>query len=105
VTLDLNNITAIFIDFLSSGLAHAKDALECPLDERIVVTMVRGGRDTGMGWSGIKSWIPCSTGMKRRCMRCITGARTKMKCCMLAVLRKADLRNPLYHIHEIWSRL
>jgi hypothetical protein len=89
---------------MSSGLAHAKDALECPLDERIMVTMARGGRDTGIGWNGIKSWIPCSPGMKRRYMRCITGARMKVKCCMLTVLRKGDLRNPLYHIHEIWSR-
>jgi hypothetical protein len=104
VTLDLNNIMAIFIDFMSSGLAHAKGALECPLDEGIMMTMARGRRDTGMGWSRIKSWIPCSTGMKRRCVWCITGARTKVKCCMLAVLRKGDLRNPLYHVHEIWSR-
>jgi hypothetical protein len=104
VTLDLNNITVVFIDFLSSSLAHAKYALECPLDERVMVTMARGGRGTGVGWSRIKSWIPCSTSMKWRCMRCITGARTKVKCHMLAVLRKGDLRNPLYHIHEIWSK-
>jgi hypothetical protein len=55
VTLDLNNIMTVFIDFMSSGLAHAKDALECPLDERIMMTMARGRRYTGMGWSGIKS--------------------------------------------------
>jgi hypothetical protein len=87
VTLDLNNVTAVFIDLMSSGLAHAKDALECPLDERIMM-----------------SQIPCSTGMKRRCVRCITGPRMKMKCCMLAVLRKSDLGNPLDLVHDIRSR-
>jgi hypothetical protein len=91
VTLDLNNVTAVFIDLMSSGLAHAKDALEWPLDERIMMTVARGRRYTRMRWSGIKSRIPYSTGMKRRCVRCITGPRTKMKCCMLAVLRKSDL--------------
>jgi hypothetical protein len=89
---------------MSGGLAHDKDALECPLDERIMMTMASGRRDTGMGWSGIKSWIPYSTSMKRRCVQCITGPRTKVKCYMLAVLRKGDLGNPLYHVHEIWSR-
>jgi hypothetical protein len=97
-------VLTVFIDFMSSGLAHAKDALKYPLDQRIMVTIARGRRDTGMGWSRIKSWIPYSTGMKRRGVRCITGARMKVKCCMLAVLRKSDLHNPLYHIHEIWSR-
>jgi hypothetical protein len=53
VTLDLNNVTAVFIDLMSSGLAHAKDALECPLDERIMMTVARGRRNTGMRWSGI----------------------------------------------------
>jgi hypothetical protein len=33
VTLDLNNITAVFIDFLSCSFAHAENALQCPLDE------------------------------------------------------------------------
>jgi hypothetical protein len=89
---------------MSSGLAHAKDTLECPLDERIMMTMARGRRYTGMRWSGIKSRIPCSTGMKRRCVRCITGLRMKVKCGMLVVLRKSDLGDPLDHVHEIWSR-
>jgi hypothetical protein len=89
---------------LSSGLAHAKDTLECPLDERIMMTVARGRRYTGMRWSRIKSRISCSTGIKRRCVRCITGPRMKVKCCMLAVLRKSGLGNPLDHEHEIRSR-
>jgi hypothetical protein len=104
VTLDLNNVTAVFIYLMSSGLAHAKDALECPLDERIMMTVARGRRCTRMRWSWIKSRISCSTGMKRRCVRCITGPRMKVKCCMLAVLRKSDLGNPLDHVHEIRSK-
>jgi hypothetical protein len=41
VTLDLNNVMAVFIDFLSCSFAHAKYALKCPLDERIMVTTAR----------------------------------------------------------------
>jgi hypothetical protein len=94
----------VFIDLMSSSLAHAKDAPECPLEERIMMTMARGRRYTGMRWNRIKSRIPCSTDMKRRCSWCITGLRMKVKCCMLAVLRKNDLGDPFDHVHEIWSR-
>jgi hypothetical protein len=38
VTLDLNNVTTVFINFLSGGFAHAENALQCPLDERVMVT-------------------------------------------------------------------
>jgi hypothetical protein len=33
VTLDLNNVMTVFIDFLSCSFAHAENALQCPLDE------------------------------------------------------------------------
>jgi hypothetical protein len=39
VTLDLNNVTAVFIDFLSGCFAHAENDLQCPLDERVMATM------------------------------------------------------------------
>jgi hypothetical protein len=96
VTLDLNNITTVFIYLLSCHLAHVEDTLQCLLYEWVMLTLARGGKGSRVVWSRIKSWIPCTTGMKWRCTRCITGARTKVKCLMLVVRRKCDLYDPLY---------
>jgi hypothetical protein len=77
VTLNLNNVTTVFIYLLSCSLAHAEDALKGPLDNGIMVTTARR-RWTRIRWSWVKPRVSCSTDMKRRGMRCITGPRTKM---------------------------
>jgi hypothetical protein len=74
MTLDLNDVMAVLIHLLSHSLAHAENAFERPIDEGIMVSMARG-RGSQKRWSGIKSRIPCSTGMERRRTWCITGMR------------------------------
>jgi predicted NodU family carbamoyl transferase len=74
MTLDLNDVMAVLIHLLSHNLAHAENAFECPFDEGIMVSMVRGG-GSRKRWSWIKSRIPYSIGMERRRTWCITGTR------------------------------